>query len=725
MMPKSPAPPLGHVAGKEFASSGDAFGMKVGLITRVDELNMKADVKVLTGGGDRAEIDLTQAMAGPRSFWGGVPEVNSIVILGYRRKHKQLYEAMILGYIPTGNRSGLRFDPFSPDDPSTVSASDKAEYDSLYGPTVRYKRLKLRPGDVGGMSASGAEMVLSKDVRMCNRAGDLIELRDAERAIVMQAIHRVEAEAGVHRISGPIRRGAFWLPPDIFAADGVTLRTEAQRYYGLGDLQKAGPGSPGAATKFANSAGTVLNAFNDANEFPPVTYSNGKRVFYAASDPAVNFEDPTGAAEAFTEHRLEMYHTTDASPDVIGEIDGFQLDNRVVYIEHVLGSLVGNDTFSGMGQRQYARLLKPKIFDAWGQLGPGKFSLEEVPRTPIEGDDESKSTAGAYLLRIRSPLGSTDDQAFAVSVSKQGKLFVNLPASRIEKYADAAKNVSAEINAEGGIKMRIGAASPDNVSLNLRLDGGIVADIGSSSSGQAIKVRYHSSYAAEYLGVPDVNDVGYSISVSGSGEILCSSDWVENILGAKSTTVNGGYNLMADRMQFNAQAGVTVNAGEWNSLISGKSQYNYSLQVVENIVAGGKVSTILAGGSVQNVAAGAYSISVLGGATSITSAAGAYTVQVGAGGISMTAAAGAVAISAAAGAMSLTAAAGAMSISAGLAVVLTSPVAISLVSTQVLLGGPTAAFGVARGTPMMPPGSPSLDWITGLPLAGAALVRSV
>jgi hypothetical protein len=32
---------------------------------------------------------------------------------------------------------------------------------------------------------------------------------------------------------------------------------------------------------------------------------------------------------------------------------------------------------------------------------------------------------------------------------------------------------------------------------------------------------------------------------------------------------------------------------------------------------------------------------------------------------------------------------------------------------------------VARGAPMHPPGSPSLDWITGIPLQGSAMVRSI
>ena len=61
---------LGHVPGKDFVDSGDPYGMKIGIITRIDEVTMKADVRVMSGAGDRFEIDLTQAMCGPRTFWG-------------------------------------------------------------------------------------------------------------------------------------------------------------------------------------------------------------------------------------------------------------------------------------------------------------------------------------------------------------------------------------------------------------------------------------------------------------------------------------------------------------------------------------------------------------------------------------------------------------------------------------------------------------------------------
>lgn len=717
--------PTGYVPGAETVSSGDPFGLKVGLITRVDELHMKCDVKVLTGGGHRYEVDLTQGMAGPRSFFGGIPEVNSIVLIGYRRKHKQQYEAVILGYMPTGHKSGLRFDPFAQVDPSEISAEEKENFADLIGKPTRYKRLMMRPGDVGGMSAAGSEFVLSKDIRMANRAGDIFELRDSDRTLVAQSVYRVEAESGVHRFSGPIRRSLLWLPPDILKT-GHTLKSPTDRYFGRDELQAAGPGPKGGPSKFANSAGTLLGAFNDETEFPPVTYSNGKRSFFPSTVPAENFEAKDSHAEPYTEHRLEMHHTTDTSADVLDEIDGFTIAPRVKYIEQVLGTVVGNDAFSGMGQRQYGRVLKPKVFDSFDQTTPGKFSLEEVPRGPLAPDVEVDTMAGAYLFKITPPHGVNSDQPFGVSVSKQGKLFVQVPGSRVESYADGAtKNVSAELNMLGALKAHIGASAPDNVSVHLTLDGGIVADIGSNADGQAIKVRYHSSYSAEYVGVPDINDVAYSMVITGNSEILCSADAVENIQGAKSTTVSGGYAILADRLQMQAQSGYTLNAGESNVLVSGKSQYNYAQQVLENVVTGGKVSTVLAGGVLQTVVAGAHVTNVLGGATTINSAAGTYSVLVGSGGIAMSAAAGAVAISAATGAVSIGAAAGAVAVTAGLAMNLTAGVAVSLLTPQVLIGGPGAVLGVCRGAPVLPPGTPSLDWVTGLPLQGSAAFRSL
>jgi hypothetical protein len=723
----SPKNPPGSYPGQGMMDTMGSLGLRVGIITRIDELNMKADVKVLTGGGDRYEIDLTQSLAGPRSFWGGVPEVGSLVIIGYRPKHKQLTEAMILGYLPVGNKTALRFDPFAPADPSTIDPADAALYKQTIGSTIRYKRLKLRPGDVGGMSADGSEFTLAKDVRITNRAGDLIELRDSDRTLVTQAVHSFSSVSGVKTLAGPVRRGSLYLPNDIFKlnADGTrskTLLTEADNYYGRDNLQAAGPGAAGSPTKFANTSGVVLDVFNDTTNFPPVTYTNGKKAYYAATVQAVNFEDGevAGGAEVFTEHRLEMAHQTDATQDVLAEIDGFDMNHPKAYIEQAFGTIIGNDTTSTTGIRQYGRVLKPHIFDDWGQVTPGKFKLEEIQRSPTEEDISSITEAGAYLFRVYCPTGNDEDNPFACAVSKQGKLFLHAPGSSVERYPKE-KNISAEVNLEGALKMFCGTETSSRTSIKLTTEGSIEADIGRNAVGESINITVHGTIVTTYDGSNGEHDVVKSDNVGGNCELFVRGDYVSSVAGSKHTIVNGMLAQNVDRMNVNAHSGMSVNAGGYDSMISGKSQYNYALAVLENIFLGGKVSTILAGGSVQNVLAGVYTISAAAGAVSVAAGAGAVAVTAGA---ALTLTAGAALSASAGGAVSVQAAL-ALSMTAGLAVTITAAVACSLVAPQVLVGGPPAVLGIARGLPVMPPGTPSLDYITGLPLMGAAMAKSI
>ena len=92
----------GRHHGDDFIDVNDVSGLRIGVITQVDEINMTASVMIVTGGQTlREEVKLTQGMAGPRSFWGGVPELNSVVVLGYLPKHRKNKDVMILGYLPS------------------------------------------------------------------------------------------------------------------------------------------------------------------------------------------------------------------------------------------------------------------------------------------------------------------------------------------------------------------------------------------------------------------------------------------------------------------------------------------------------------------------------------------------------------------------------------------------------------------------------------------------
>jgi len=722
-----PKRPIGIIPKNDFSDGPKSFsGTKVGLITRVDEINMKADVKILTGAGQRYELDLTQAMAGPRSFWGGVPEKNSLVIIGYRRITKNLQDAVILGYLPTGNKSGVRFDPYSQYDPGDVDPAERQEVERLLGKTLRYKRLMMKPGDVGGMSSAGSELVLSRDVAISNRAGDFFELRDSERTLVAQSVHRVEAESGVRRVSGPIRRSAFYLPEDIFDDEGKLKSANAEdfkeRYFGQDELEKMGPGlQAGAPPKYANQDGTVSEIFNDFTNYPPTTYTNGKRVYYPPTSPGVGIESDGSTADAFVEHRMEMSQTSNLSQEVLEEIDGFRLDQRQPYIEQVFGTLVGNDMLTSLGMRQYADILKPRIFDEFNSTRRGRFRLERCVRSPTN-DLETYTKAGAYMFRLRIPRGRGTEY-FAAVVSKQGKLFLNVPAPATEDYASGVKNVAAEINMGGALKAYFGASRPDGVSINATLAGGLKALIGHDARGRALDISYGSSVKHEFRsGTSDDNDVAYEIYCQGAYRSNVTGTH-QDFVGTRQTVADGASKLQCDRRMVNAHGGYTLNAGEENKLISGKAQYNHALQVLEQIAAGGKISTILLGGLVQNVSVGGVVYNVGAGGITMAVQAGGIIGDVTAGAISFTTKAGAVSLATGAGAVSIGTTGGAIALTASLALNLAGS-AIIATAAQVKLGSPAATFGVCRGVPSLPPGAPTLDPITGIPLLGSAMVWS-
>lgn len=698
----------------------EPFGMKVALVTRVDEINLKVDLKILTGGGEASEVDISQALCGPRSFWGGIPERGALCIIAYRKKSKQIAQPVILGFLPIGARAGLRFDPISPIDPGEIDEEDADSVDDFFGPTIRYRRLKLRPGDVGGLSSSGAEFVMSRDVRLTNRAGDAVELRDSDRTLITQAIHRVDSVSGVFALAGPIRRGAMFLPTDI-AVDG-TLR---EGYLGKDVLTNTGPGLKGGTYKFAGPDGKLLSFFQNEEEFPPVMYTNGRRVFYPATNVATNFEDPDQSfgALAYTEHRLEISHTTDATQEIREEIDGFQIDRNRIFIEQVFGTLVGNDTSATDGMRQYGRLLKPVVFDDLFQGGPGKFRLEAIPRAPHETDVERDTTTGAYLFRIKPPARKDKDTEYGFSVSKQGKVFFNIPGSTVERYPTGAKNVSVEGNIEGAIKLFVGAETSRNASLIINAVGGITGRIGHLDNGKAIDVKFGSSIDMECTGTNDEDNMAYRATINGNESKVVTGDSVQNTQGAISHTANGGYSVRADAINHSATNGLNANYGGISIMSTAKSQYNYSQMVLENIVTQGRTTTIMAGALTDTILVGARTYTTTAGAVSWISPAGAYSITVGAGVYSVTVGGGAIQMTAGA-AVSMTAGA-VMALTAAAAMNLTAGAAISLVSPQVLVGGPSAVLGVARGLPMMPPGVPSLCWITALPAMGSATFRSI
>jgi len=587
----------------------------------------------------------------------------------------------------------------------------------------------MTPGDVGGMSADGAEFVMSKDLRMINRAGDLYELRDSDRTAIQSSIHAVEAQAGVRAIKGPIRRGSFFLPDDIFE-EGRTLKSDQSvpPFYGRGELESAGPGPTyGSEPRFSNQeTGQVLDIFNDFETYAPVTYSSGRRVHYPPTIRGLSIDNIDGGADAFVEDRLEISHTSDLVQEVLEEIDGFSADRRLPYIERVLGTIVGNTLNSTDGQRQYAQVLKPKLFEDFSSRSPGKLSFSGVNRSPTAPDQEVNTSAGAYMLRIRPPYGDEgQDGAYAHAVSKQGKVFLQVPGSKVEDNSTGTTNISAELSLAGALKAYIGASNPERISAHITMEGGVHLDIGRDSQGNAVTVQYHAGIKMIADGNPNQDDVAVDQEIRGIRQLNLTGQDLATVDRSRKSVISGQERVDADRINHNAISGMSVNAGSMDQMISGKTQINYAQKYEETIAIQGKTTTILAGSDTQRILAGTKSTTVLAGNTSFTNGAGSFSVTVGTGSFGVSVGAGTVSLSTAVGALSMSAAVGAVTLTSGLALNLNAVVAISLLSPQVLVGGPAAVLGVCRGTPAMPPGAPSLDIITNIPLFGSAVFRSI
>jgi hypothetical protein len=278
---------------------------------------------------------------------------------------------------------------------------------------------------------------------------------------------------------------------------------------------------------------------------------------------------------------------------------------------------------------------------------------------------------------------------------------------------------------QGGVKAHIGASQPDRLSLNLDLDGGIKLNLGGDKNGNAIDVTYRAGVKHTYAGASNNDQVALSQNVQGTREEATSGDHRQVVQGNKTSHVSGKHMVRADQLSQQAINAFNGNYGSLNMLVSGKTSGQYADAVEEKVVKGGRKLTILAGGLSHTLPTGDFTQDVLTGKTTFACKAGDYKVDVGVGGVTIMTKSGAYNLATKLGNMSLEATAGTVSMKAGLSMTLTAKVSCTIEAAMVNLGKSSASLGVCRGTTALPEGSPTLDPITGAPLLGSALIRSI
>lgn len=771
---------------KKQRTSDGRSGMALG-VARVVTVNYEEHTVTLREvlGSDqefvRNPVPITYPGAGKRTFVGVMPEEGDYCVIGKIAQETDGRTAtpVILAWILPGTWIGhdwLSTQPFAPDEFS-MDPKDSSFVAGVYQ-RVRHKLRHIEPGNFMASSSQGSDIVLNEDFQAMNRRGCEFILRDPDQAAVTRAQQRFDALCGTRLYSGMVQRDATFLPRKMFS-DGVAWDGSAQfdarsrtplteddlRFRGTGVIFGAltphpvltreigGQGARPSGVYFDTnldpyaflSKGLFLSrsaTFNDEKVFSDAVY--GGKSYYRVSpaqtddgsrlNAAVGFGD---SANAYTEHRIEVAHTSDGRLPVTEQTDGFDAErlprNRLdsqdalgqsanaPFLEVVYGTVVGNDPFTLQGRTQYGQPLRPVIFDVSGAPAP---AMELATNRP-------ESEQAAMLFRV-NPTTVTQDPATFWSVTKDGRFFaaINGPAS---------KEYSAEISIQSGLRLSVGGTlkleprqgielstpsgdSRNNLGLNLNSDNGAVRIYGGGNlTGGSAAARTAPTGGGESDSPSVLVEGRVNTTVKASRRILLETpNVIENRAGSINQQALSG-------VQVKAGDSYSVTSTVYNQTTNGKAVYSYhgpknnlptsgpTRETTFTGVIPGTVDsyTMVQGNRQELFFAGNHSTQVLVGNLTYETLAGIATMRAGLNEFSANVATG-VSATATVGNVSMSAVAGATLISGQVAVTVksTGPAILSG-QAGVTLGGPGKIGGIVCGS--------DLDPLTGLPLVSLGM----
>lgn len=700
-----------------------------GTIVHVDTETMVCSVRFASGIGERHDVSLTApGGAGPRSWSGSLPERGSRVIIGWKKFGNRGHVPYILEYLTPGVFPARDFEPFSSLDPADLAAVREIAGDILDDPgisdtTVRLRSRKAYSGDFLASSSEGSDLILDRDFYVVNRAGNEFRLRDSDQTSVLQTINEFTSNAvGFYR-RGLVKRNAFNFLPDLYPLDAEDVPAKVI--------------SPGDESNGVDANGDPLDrnpAYNTLLEFgliredgsknfpdettnpfyPYVVAPDGQRISYVTQG-----EHDLSYAQtsyAYTEDRRELRHISDGIMTVTEEGDGFQIDPPYpVFIEDVVGTVVGNDFHSESGRPLYKKILSMRVFDSpdQGSLSNGPIfePIDTIQRLSVIDD-----LALAKLFRVQSPNSSNQ---YAFGVTKEGKVIAHIPKTRAGEAHEKGKSV--DLNIQGLFKAIIGAdENNNNMSLDLRMLGGVNLEIGRLSSGESVTLNLKGKIRRVHNG-NDEGGLTLEEVYGGSTMRSTSGSEMHVVGGALAEDIGGERGIRATSIALNAGAGgfKQVSAGDYNVTVLGKTQEQYA-QLAQGTYAIGRKVTLVAGVDSTTQLAGTSSHTILAGSMSTSVVTGNMGSTVGTGNMTQSVGTGNWSVTVGSGSLSLTCAAGPVSISSSLVTSIIAAASANIQAPFVKIGNIGSAFAVG-GIPGPP--APMLDYLTGLPLRGCATIQ--
>lgn len=700
-----------------------------GHIVHVDVESMVCSIAVDFGGSKEwHDVPLpAPAGSGPRSWAGCIPERGSKVLIEWKRFDNRNFQPYIVEFFTSGVFPARQYEPFSTCDPNI--AKEALELVPELGLDPRYRldviRLKARKaygGDYLASSSSGADFLLDRDATVQNRAGCEFKLRDSDQTSVHQTINEfTSSAAGLYR-RGLIRRNAFNLLPDLFLSepdrdfgmvgdktvdsfleDKTTVVTNSEGDWNAVFVDEIDPTSPAFSVLkdfgLIDSNGAVTIPDQSDPVYPFIVTSDGRRQSYVVQGTQDLRWDQHD--ECYVEDRAEIFHTHDGIMSVTEEGDGIQVDNPLarIFIEDVKGTVVGNDPYSDAGRSLYKKILSMRMFSDLDDVEAPQAEL--FPIDIVQNPSFADSIALARLFRIKCP--SDDAKQYTFGVTKEGRVFLNVPASRQERQ-------SMDVATAGGVKAFLGP-NADRVSLNLKTQGGIKLDIGAfkdttsdENDSVSIDVTLRGKIKTNYVGLQ-----GRETIVSGTDYKSIGGSHVANVGGSDVVVCGGVSALEAEGRRVNVGTGgyALRSLGSHDVTCLDKASESFAkLRLITNylgsqklVVAGVDNTLILVGGHNTTVVSGTYAVTVGAGNLSLTSGVNATVAS----GANLSMAAGGAVSSAAGG--SHTTIAGGINTMAG---------SVAVIAAPVVKIGMSVVGNMVAGVPGPP--VPHRDYVTGIPL---------
>lgn len=486
------------------------WGLGICKVINIDYEEFQVTLRQLVGSSDdfeRVPVPMTFPGCGNRHFFGAMPEIGDLCVVGWRPQESLRPEStrtpIILAWMLPGvwpGREWMTTAGFSEDEHDYSSEKNRRVVEGVHD-RIRHKLRHMQPGNIVASSSQGSDLVLDEGVTLANRRGNELRLRDQDQAFVARSLQQFHAMSGARIYGGMVQRdamtlstmlvsdGQVWdgpkqstfrhplsdqdLPPDFSNPGGfltpprpIRKARQDNEQQPLGNavtplephidpyllLQRGG---------FINTEGFVV----DDDGFRSDAVYGGKAIFRVSSQGKGNATlDPD--ANTLTEYRIEVAHTSDGRLPVTEQTDMFdaerlppndpdtgsprtQIPPNAAYIEWVMGSVVGNDPYSQQGKLRYGVPLMTVVFDGGTDTPNPRVVPVRVVAQRDSGDTPTPlEEHAATLFRITPPLASGASPDTFWSVNKKGQLRAAI--------SGPAKENSVEAALLGGLKLSVG-----------------------------------------------------------------------------------------------------------------------------------------------------------------------------------------------------------------------------------------------------------------------------